>query len=118
MADNAALFKLTAKAIGLTYGIMPSFMAKPHNNLPGCSGKLWPPIAKMRDSNYLRLDFAGHVHISLCDKEGKNIFAASEERKEGFADLKWASKELEYFIAGVLKGLDQVMPCLVPTVNG
>jgi len=98
MADNAALFKLTAKAVGLKYGIMPSFMAKPHNNLPGCSG---------------------HVHISLRDKDGKNIFAVSEERKDApYSDLKWASKEMEHFIAGVLKGLDQVMPCLVPTVNG
>ena len=29
MADNAALFKLVAKSVGMKYGIMPTFMAKP-----------------------------------------------------------------------------------------
>jgi hypothetical protein len=29
MADNAILFKLLAKSIGVKYGIMPTFMAKP-----------------------------------------------------------------------------------------
>lgn len=38
MADRAALFKLSAKQIAKQYGIMPTFMAKPHNGMPGCSG--------------------------------------------------------------------------------
>ena len=29
MADNACLFKLVAKTVGMKYGIMPTFMAKP-----------------------------------------------------------------------------------------
>jgi len=29
MADNGVLFKLVAKSVGIKYGIMPSFMAKP-----------------------------------------------------------------------------------------
>jgi glutamine synthetase len=29
MADNAVLFKLLAKSVGIKYGIMPTFMAKP-----------------------------------------------------------------------------------------
>lgn len=29
MADNACLFKLVAKSIGMKYGISPTFMAKP-----------------------------------------------------------------------------------------
>ena len=29
MADNAILFKLVAKSVGMKYGIMPTFMAKP-----------------------------------------------------------------------------------------
>jgi glutamine synthetase len=29
MADNAVLFKLVAKSVGMKYGIMPTFMAKP-----------------------------------------------------------------------------------------
>ena len=29
MADNAILFKYTAKSVGMKHGVMPSFMAKP-----------------------------------------------------------------------------------------
>lgn len=29
MADNASLFKLVARSVGMKYGIMPTFMAKP-----------------------------------------------------------------------------------------
>ena len=33
MADNAQLFKFSAKSIGMKYGIIPSFMAKPWGNV-------------------------------------------------------------------------------------
>ena len=33
MADNAILFKYTAKSVGMTHGIIPSFMAKPWGNV-------------------------------------------------------------------------------------
>lgn len=72
-------------------GIMPSFMAKPWNNLPGCSG---------------------HIHVSLKDKNGKNVFALTEEeikaggRKNAkYEDTKFVSQEGEWFIAGILDGL-------------
>lgn len=71
---------------------MPSFMAKPWANLPGCSG---------------------HIHVSLRDeKTGKNIFAISEEelkaggRKDAkYEELRFMSKETEWFVAGLLDGL-------------
>ncbi|KDE02882.1 glutamine synthetase [Microbotryum lychnidis-dioicae p1A1 Lamole] len=103
MADNATLFKWVAKTTGLKYGIMPTFMAKPYADQPGCSG---------------------HVHISLRDKSGKNVFAVEEsELKDGRADAKFEdtkriSKTAEHFLAGVLLGLPDIMPLLVPTVNG
>lgn len=56
-ADRAILFKTGAKEIGARFGIMPSFMAKPHQTMPGCSG---------------------HIHQSLCDGialEGTRIAA-------------------------------------------
>ncbi|KAI0054028.1 glutamine synthetase/guanido kinase [Auriscalpium vulgare] len=92
MADNALLFKYLTKSIGMKYGIVPSFMAKPWGNLPGCSG---------------------HIHVSLRDKDGKNIFAVTPEElktgREGAAydELKYISQTAEYFLAG-----------LVPTING
>jgi glutamine synthetase len=35
MADNACLFKLLAKSIGMKYGIIPTFMAKPYTDVRG-----------------------------------------------------------------------------------
>ncbi|KAH8921435.1 glutamine synthetase/guanido kinase [Atractiella rhizophila] len=100
MADNASLFKLSTKLLGSKYGIMPTFMAKPHNNLPGTSG---------------------HIHISLRDiKTGHNLFATEngEVRADAsYEDTKRVSKICEYFVAGVLRGLEDVMPCLAPNVN-
>jgi glutamine synthetase len=103
MADNALLFKYLVKSLGMKYGITPSFMAKPWGNLPGCSG---------------------HIHVSIRDSNGDNIFAVKpeevEEGREGAAydELKYISQSAEYFLAGVLHGLADVMPTLVPTING
>lgn len=33
MADNACLFKLLAKSVGMQYGIIPTFMAKPYTDV-------------------------------------------------------------------------------------
>ncbi|PPQ63260.1 hypothetical protein CVT24_006785 [Panaeolus cyanescens] len=103
MADNAILFKYTAKSVGMKHGVIPSFMAKPWGGLPGCSG---------------------HVHVSLRDSSGRNAFAVSEqELKTGRAgaaneDTRFISQEAEWFLAGVLDGIADVMPALVPTING
>ena len=51
-ADRAILFKTGAKEIGSRFGVMPSFMAKWNQQLPGCSG---------------------HIHQSLSDGK-KNLF--------------------------------------------
>lgn len=37
MADNAILYKYTAKSVGMKYGIIPSFMAKPWNGVSTAS---------------------------------------------------------------------------------
>ena len=52
-ADRAVLFKSGVKEIGHRHGILPTFMAKFNESLPGCSG---------------------HVHQSLWSKEGTNLF--------------------------------------------
>ncbi|KAH7926624.1 glutamine synthetase/guanido kinase [Leucogyrophana mollusca] len=103
MADNAILFKFLAKSVGMKHGVLPSFMAKPWGKLPGCSG---------------------HVHVSLKALDGRNLFAVDEsELRNGRPqsandDTRFLSKEGEYFLAGVLDGLADVMPMLVPTING
>jgi glutamine synthetase len=88
MADRAHLFKTAVKQIGLKYGIIPSFMAKPYPDLPGCSG---------------------HIHFSIAGFDGENKFKANDNGS--------MSKELKCFIAGVLKGLPSIMPILAPTIN-
>ncbi|KAJ9103055.1 hypothetical protein QFC21_002477 [Naganishia friedmannii] len=103
MADNALLFKYLAKCVGMKHGIMPSFMSKPWGELPGCSG---------------------HIHVSIRDKTGRNIFALSEEeiKAGGRQDAKWKdtkyiSQEAEWFLAGILNGLPDIMPLLCPNIN-
>lgn len=63
-----------------------------------------------------------HIHVSLRDKSGRNIFAASdEEQKNGgrtgakYPDFKYVSEECEMFIAGVLDGLADGNYSLLPT---
>ncbi|KAL7411214.1 hypothetical protein BDY24DRAFT_397080 [Mrakia frigida] len=100
VADNAILFKLLAKTVGMQYGIMPSFMAKPYGDMPGCSG---------------------HIHLSLRTPEGKNAFAwtGDAEGRPGalYKDTKHISQLAEWFLAGLLDGLQDVMPMLCPTIN-
>ncbi|TID19408.1 glutamine synthetase/guanido kinase [Venturia nashicola] len=97
MADKTALFKLTVKSIGSKFGITPCFMAKPRQGLPGNSG---------------------HVHISVVDKDGKNMFARETEDKDAkYADIAYLSDLGRHFLAGILEGLPDIMPIVAPTVN-
>ncbi|KAL7283602.1 hypothetical protein ACG7TL_003037 [Trametes sanguinea] len=56
--------------------------------------------------------------------DGKSLFALGEDQlKTGrsdaqYEDTKFLSQEGEWFLAGVLDGLPDVMPMLVPTING
>ncbi|CAZ80523.1 unnamed protein product [Tuber melanosporum] len=95
-ADRAGLFKYVVKSLGSQYGITPCFMAKPKEGLPGNSG---------------------HMHISLVDSDGNNLFARSECDPEAGRDLAYLSDIGRHFLAGVLEGLPSIMPLLAPTVN-
>lgn len=87
-ADRAVLFKSGAREIGHRFGVMPSFMAKWNDKLPGCSG---------------------HTHLSLW-AGGKNLFydAGAPHRM---------SSVMKSFIAGVLTALPDILPFFAPTVN-
>lgn len=89
-ADRGQLFKTAAKEIGMKYGIMPSFMAKPNPNLPGCSG---------------------HAHYSLWDLEKKHNLFWDEK------DSKKMSETMKQFIAGQLYCLPYILPMMVPNIN-
>jgi glutamine synthetase len=87
-ADRAVLFKASAKEIGHEHGIIPSFMAKWNEKLPGCSG---------------------HIHQSLW-KDGKNIFFDPNGNHK-------MSSLMESYLAGLLHCLPELLPMYAPNMN-
>jgi glutamine synthetase len=87
-ADRAVLFKSAAREIGHRHGIMPTFMAKISDKLPGCSG---------------------HLHQSLWD-EKKNLFH-DDKGRDGMSEL------MESYIAGLIHCMPHVLPLYAPTIN-
>ncbi|CAM1502345.1 Fc.00g043290.m01.CDS01 [Cosmosporella sp. VM-42] len=97
MADRVSMFKLLTKSIAIDHGITPCFMAKPLQGLPGNSG---------------------HVHVSLTDGSGTNMFTREEINLSAkWSDLEYLSDTGCYFLAGILDALPDIMPLLAPTVN-
>jgi glutamine synthetase len=87
-ADRAILFKTSVKEIGYPMGILATFMAKVNENLPGCSG---------------------HVHQSLW-KDGVNVFHSD-------TDPHQMSETMQYYLAGQLHCLPEILPMVAPTIN-
>ncbi|KAA8643782.1 glutamine synthetase family protein [Aspergillus tanneri] len=97
MADRVSLFKFLAKSIGIEHGITPCFMAKPIQGQPGSSG---------------------HIHISLCDLEGRNLFARETlDTDAPWPDAAGLSDMGRQFLAGILEALPGIMPLFAPTIN-
>jgi glutamine synthetase len=89
-ADRAVLFKTGAKEIAYKHGIIPTFMAKFNEKLPGSSG---------------------HIHQSIWDQSGeKNLFYQAD-RPNAMSPL------FESFVAGQLALLPEFLPFFAPTVN-
>ena len=87
-ADRAILFKTGMKEIGARFGIMPSFMAKPVRELPGCSG---------------------HIHQSLSDGKNNLFYDAGNARK--------MSPLFESYVAGQVACMMDFGPLIWPTIN-
>lgn len=86
-ADKAVLFKTAVKEIAYKHQMMASFMAKWNPALPGCGG---------------------HLHITLHDENGKNLFAP---------DIPGSEELCSQFIGGLLKTLPDFMPMYAPIIN-
>ncbi len=87
VADQAFLFKYAAKEIAIKHGLNAVFMAKPIAGQPGSSM---------------------HIHQSVLDRDGKNIFADAEG-----AD----SARLRHYIGGLQHYLRDLMLVFAPSVN-
>ena len=86
-ADRAALFKNGIKELSPRHGLVATFMAKWNAELPGCSG---------------------HIHQSLLDTEGNNLFASED------ADLSDLAKS---YAAGVLSLMPAMTALYCPNIN-
>lgn len=89
-ADRAVLFKSSVKEIAHRHGILPTFMAKFSEQLPGCSG---------------------HVHQSLWSADGKENLFYDKQLEKGISGL------MKNYIAGQLYCLPHILPFYAPTVN-
>jgi glutamine synthetase len=87
-ADKAVLFKTACKEILAAQGVMPTFMAKPIANMPGCSG---------------------HTHQSLW-RDGQPAFHDGD-------DPDGLSSTFRHYLAGLVHLLPDLMALLCPTIN-
>lgn len=86
-ADQAFLFKRTVRETALRHGVYATFMAKPMENEPGS---------------------AMHIHQSILDVNGKNIFS-NEDGSNSDAIL--------HFIGGLQKYTPACIAFMAPNVN-
>jgi glutamine synthetase len=83
--DHAVLLKRAVKAVARRHGMAASFMAKPFSDSAGCSL---------------------HVHVSLVDKAGKNVFAGNPY-----------SDTFRHAVGGLAAAMPESMAIFAPTAN-
>lgn len=86
-ADQALLFKRIVRQVAQRHGIHATFMAKPMQNQPGS---------------------AMHIHQSVVDADGNNIFALADGSD---------SPLFHHYIGGLQRLLPQIAPLFAPNVN-
>jgi len=87
--DHAVLLKRAVKAVARRHGLGASFMAKPFEDSAGCSL---------------------HVHVSLVDRSGRNVFAGQ------CADGPF-SDTLRHAVGGLAATMGESMAIFAPTAN-
>ena len=87
VANSATLFKRTIKQVARKHGLTATFMAKPYGQWAG-SGM--------------------HVHMSVLDRNGDNVFMGTPER---------ASPMLYNAVGGIIQAMPDTMLTLAPHAN-
>ncbi len=86
-ADQVMLFKRVIRQVALRHGIYATFMAKPMQQQPGS---------------------AMHLHQSIVDDAGRNIFANADGEN---------SPLFHYYLGGLQRLLPKIAPMFAPNVN-
>jgi glutamine synthetase len=87
--DHAVLFKRALKSVAQKHGLAASFMAKPFADSSGCGL---------------------HIHVSVLDDDGNNVFAAASADR-AFSDT------LRHAIGGLVQAMRESMPIFAPNAN-
>jgi glutamine synthetase len=87
--DHAVLLKRAVKAVAKRHALAASFMAKPFAEFAGCSL---------------------HVHVSLTDKSGRNVFAGPSTGQP-FSDT------FRHAVGGLAATMGESMAIFAPTAN-
>jgi len=87
--DHAVLLKRAVRAVARHHGLDAAFMAKPFAEFAGCSL---------------------HVHVSLLDREGRNVFAGSSSDGP-FSDT------LRHAVGGLAATMGEAMAIFAPNAN-
>lgn len=95
-ADHAILLKRAVKGVAQQHGMAATFMAKPYADQSG-SGM--------------------HVHFSVLDKKGKNIFAGKDRNGADPASKQKGSPALRHAIGGLLAAMPDSMAVIAPNLN-
>jgi glutamine synthetase len=87
LCDQVVVFKRIVRQVALKHGVYATFMAKPMEDQPGS---------------------AMHLHLSVLDKKGDNIFVDKTGQN---------SDMFRHFVGGLQTYLPQVTPLFAPNVN-
>ncbi|MDX2274063.1 MAG: glutamine synthetase family protein [Hyphomonadaceae bacterium] len=87
VSDQVLVFKRIVRQVALKHGVYATFMAKPMEHQPGS---------------------AMHLHASVVDKKGANLFATDNGDN---------SEMFRHFVGGLQEYLGEVAPLFAPNVN-
>lgn len=90
--DDAILLKRIIKGVARKHGLVASFMAKPFAERAGCGM---------------------HIHLSLLDQQGNNIFAGPKDAETGLP----MAKTLRHAIGGLAETVSDSMAIFAPNAN-
>ena len=86
-ADDSIVLKRLIKAVAERHGLIATFMAKPYAQWTGCGM---------------------HVHVSLADAQGRNVFAGSDPAQ---------NNRLRYSLGGLMRTMSDAALIFAPNAN-